>query len=97
MRRAARVDANHSSVRRAFEAMGCTVLDLSAHGSGCPDLLVARAKQTVLVEVKDGSKPPSARQLTPDQKEFHKNWNGKIFVVETLDQVMWIANGLCRE
>jgi hypothetical protein len=60
MRRAAKVDANHADIVKALRAAGCGVLDLSKVGNGCPDLLV-HAGVTVLMEIKDGSKPPSAR------------------------------------
>jgi hypothetical protein len=46
-----------------------------------PDLLVGYNNKTALIEVKDGSKPPSARQLTPDQQEWHRKWNGGTLAV----------------
>ncbi len=76
MRRAARVDANHAAIVAALRAAGCSVLDLSAVGGGCPDLAVGVAGRTVLIEVKDGAKPPSARALTPHQVRWHADWRG---------------------
>jgi len=81
MRRAARTDATHAAVVQAFEAMGCAVLDLSRVGAGCPDLLVARGGRMVLVEVKDGAKAASRRQLTPAQVVFHDRWPGPVVIV----------------
>jgi hypothetical protein len=46
-----------------------------------PDLLVGYRNKTALIEVKDGSKPPSARQLTPDQQKWHRKWNGGTLAV----------------
>jgi hypothetical protein len=40
VRRAAKVDANHGEIVKALRSAGCGVLDLSAVGNGCPDLLV---------------------------------------------------------
>lgn len=64
MRRAARKDANHAGLVRDLVAFGCEVMDVS----GCPcgaDLVVwSRAVGWRVIEVKDGSKPPSARRLT---------------------------------
>ena len=91
MRHRARTDANHALVREAFHKLGCEVLDLSNVGGGCPDMLVfvrtgRRAGSLHLIEVKDGSKSPSHRQLTPAQAEFHKIW--PVHVVDSLEQVL---------
>jgi hypothetical protein len=79
--RAARVDDNHRAVKRALEQIGCSVLDLAAVGGGAPDLVVGWRGRNFLVEVKDGSKPPSKRRLTPQQQTFHAQWRGQIMVV----------------
>ncbi len=86
MRRAAKTDANHAEVVRVLRGAGCGVVDLSAVGKGVPDLLVhppgfPDCRTAVLMEVKDGSKRPSARKLTPDQERFHAEWKGWIYVV----------------
>lgn len=75
-RRAARVDANHSAITGALIACGCEVQSLAAVGQGVSDLLVFHrsTRRLILVEVKDGSKKPSARKLTPDQVEWHSRW-----------------------
>jgi Holliday junction resolvase len=78
---AAAVDANQKTIVAALRTVGCSVLPLHAVGKGCPDLLVAWGEETMLIEVKDGDKPPSARKLTPDQVEFHATWRGRIAVV----------------
>ena len=89
VRRAARVDANHAEIVKAARSVGASVADLSAVGSGCPDLLIglARSGQNYLVEVKDGSKSPSRRVLTPDQAQFHREWQGPICVIESVEQL----------
>ena len=87
MRRAARVDSNMRIIVSAFRALGCSVLDLSRVGQGCGDLLVGSGGLSILCEVKDGSKPPSARKLTPAQKEFRETWNGGLRIVENLTDV----------
>lgn len=67
--------------------MGCKVLSLAAVGNGCPDLLILdRRKRLALIEVKDGSKPPSARQLTPEQAVFHSEW--PVTVVQSVDELL---------
>lgn len=92
MRRAARVDGNHSAVADAFCAMGCSVVSLAAHGKGVPDLLVGVAGRNLLVEVKDGRKAPSRRRLTPDQAAFKAGWRGSILYVDNMSDVPSIVN-----
>ena len=74
--RFAKVDANQTQVVSALRAAGAMVQSLATIGDGCPDLLVGHRGVTILMEVKDGKKPPSARRLTPDQLEWHGKWNG---------------------
>jgi hypothetical protein len=76
MRRAARVDANHEQVVVALQAAGATVQSLAAVGQGVPDLLVGFQGKTLLLEIKDGKKPPSARRLTEQQLVWHGAWRG---------------------
>lgn len=76
MRRAAKIDANQTQVVEALRAAGATVQSLAAVGQGVPDLLVGFQGKTLLMEVKDGRKPPSQRQLTEDQLKWHGAWRG---------------------
>ena len=81
-----RSDANQPDVVKRYREHGCSVLVLSQGHS--VDLLVGCRGDEQLCEVKDGSKKPSARQLTPDEQKFHEEWRGKpIRIVETLDDV----------
>jgi Holliday junction resolvase len=81
MRRAAKVDANQEQVVSALRAAGASVQSLAAIGKGCPDLLVGYQGYTMLMEVKDGAKPPSARRLTDDQVTWHGAWRGSAVAV----------------
>lgn len=74
MRRRSKVDANQAAIVSALRKAGALVQLLHRVGEGCPDLLVCITGNLFLVEVKDGSKPPSARALTPPQVEFHARW-----------------------
>lgn len=76
MRRAAKTDDNHQAIVKALRKVGATVVSLAAVGHGVPDLLVGLGGKTMLMEIKDGKKPPSARQLTPDQQKFFAAWQG---------------------
>lgn len=83
MRRAARLDANHADVLAMLRDIpGCLVESCAAMGHGFPDIMVGFADRIIFLEVKDGSKPPSARKLTPAQERFHKSWGKYIFVVK---------------
>lgn len=72
-RHAHAVDRNQAAIVSALRAVGCLVVDLSACGHGVPDLLVwaPRLRRWLLLEVKDGSLPPSKRRLTPDEEAWH--------------------------
>ena len=88
MRRyAARTDANHAIICSAFRALHCTVLDLSSMGEGCPDICVGVGGISMLVEIKDGSKPPSKRKLNKRQQEWRDTWTGGMRIVESIDDV----------
>lgn len=81
--RARRTDANLKQIAAAFRKAGAQVHVTN----GAWDLTVGYGGLTVLVECKDGSKPPSARKLTPAEREFHAQWTGGIRVVEDEDDV----------
>ena len=88
MRRAAKVDANQPEIVAALRKSGCSVEHLHSVGGGVPDLLVGVAGLNLLLEVKDGAKPPSARKLTPDQVEWHGKWLGHKAVVSTVEEAL---------
>jgi len=97
MRRAAKIDANQTAIVKALRQMGCTVQHLHSVGDGCPDLLVGAHGVTLLVEVKDGTKPPSARRLTPDQEAWHRSWTGgPVAIVTDLEGAVRAVNAVRR-
>lgn len=88
MRRAAKVDDNHGLVVRALRAAGWQVESLAPLGRGIPDLLVAKAGLNMLLEVKDGRKPPSARVLTLAESRFFGRWPGAKAIVESPEEAI---------
>lgn len=91
MRRAAKIDANQNEIVEALRDAGYSVCVTSVVGQGFPDLIVGKGgipRTNVLMELKDGSLPPSKRKLTPQQVEFHRNWQGPICVVETVEDAL---------
>lgn len=96
MRRAAKIDANQPEIVETLRAYGCAVQSLAAIGRGCPDLLAwSPWVGAQLLEVKDGSKPPSARRLTPDQVEYHAKWKGPIHIVTTPEEALTVMGVKC--
>jgi hypothetical protein len=97
MRYAARVDDNHAEIVKAIQRIGVYVIDCSHVGSGFPDLLCAYRGQWTMIEVKDGSKSPSRRKLTPAQTIFHAEALAKgckVHVVEDVDQALRILSAI---
>ena len=76
MRLRGRIDANQREIVAVLRAYGATVESLANIGGGCPDLLVGWRDKTYLIEVKDGKKPLSAQQLTPDEEGWIERWTG---------------------
>ena len=86
MRRKARRDANHKTVGDYLRAQGWSVLDLADHGDGITDYVVGKPHFAALLEVKDPSKPPSARKLTPKEQKVRDAWQGPYIVALTGEQ-----------
>jgi len=89
--RAARVDANQAAIVKALRAAGCSVQPIHRCGEGVPDLLVGYARINWLLECKDGKKPPSARELTPDQIDWHIAWRGQVAVVNSVEEALLLV------
>lgn len=87
--RAAKVDRNQPEIVAALRKVGAFVQSLAAVGQGVPDLLVGFRGETVLIEVKDGAKPASSRQLTDDQVKWHAAWpGGRCVVVKDVPEAL---------
>ena len=78
--RAARRDDNEAEIVTALRGAGATVR-IVTQGDGIPDLLVGYNGYSILMEVKDGKKPPSRRQLTEAEQKFFDEWTGGMLVV----------------
>lgn len=94
MRRAARVDSNHSQIVQALRQVGASVQDLSGVGQGCPDLLVGFRRRSYPLEIKDGAKAKSARRLTPDEEVWHRTWAGDVYVVESVEDALRVIGAI---
>ena len=91
MRKRGRTDGNQDDIVKALRAIGCSVAITSALGDGFPDLLVGRAGFNYLIEVKDGTQPPSRKALTPDEVDFADKWRGHISIAMSVDDALRIV------
>ena len=92
-RRAARQDSNHGAVRLALEQAGCVCTNTHMVGNGFPDLVCGFRRddgqpRIILIEVKDGSLPPSRQKLTPDEQRWFNLWPGDAWVVRSAKEAV---------
>jgi hypothetical protein len=81
--RAHKIDANQADIKAVFLRLGWSVFDTSGVAGGFPDLLCALRGHTVAVEIKSAK-----GELTPPQVRFHREWQGEIATVRTIDDVL---------
>ena len=89
----AKVDANQAAIVEALRAAGCFVTSLAGVGKGVPDALVGSDGKWFLMEIKDGSKPPSGRNLTDDEIKWHKKANcyAPVWIVYDEIGALWVC------
>lgn len=93
MRRAARRDAGEDQIVSAMQACGAYVTKIN--DAGRFDLLCWYNGHTLLLEVKDGRKPPSAQALTPAEEKFHREWPGdNLHIVNSVDSALALLKAL---
>lgn len=78
-----KTDANHIAISDAFRRLGYSVKSMHEVGGGFPDLVVAKGSDTYLVEIKT-----AAGKLNELQQAFIDKWNGKVYVVHCVDDVL---------
>ena len=92
MRRAARRDAGEQDIIKAMREAGAFVKVINDEGTF--DLLVGYTGTsgrfyTLLLEIKDGTKPPSARRLTDAEQKFHDTWPGdNLHIVNSVEEAL---------
>lgn len=91
-----RPDANSGAVADHLRANGWGVHVTTFVGEDFPDLVCACRLFTALVEVKDGSKPPSKRKLSEGQQRFRDAWPGVVITALTPEHALlqleaWLA------
>ena len=83
-----RADCNQKEIVEALRGIGASVVVLSQVGGGCPDLLVGWYGKNLLFEVKS----PTG-DLRQAQKDFFDNWQGRAYIVRSVDEVMELIRG----
>jgi len=93
MRRAARVDANQPEIVQALRNIGCVVIIVSQLKNAF-DILVAYRGKLHVMEIKDGSKTASQKQLTLGEiscKKALENVGVQYNVVESVSDAIKIV------
>lgn len=96
MRVRARKDDNHKEIVKALVDAHVSVLDTSQLGNGAPDIVIGFRGQSILIEIKDGSKPPSKRKLTDDEIVFMNGWRGRYVVINSVDEALELIKELAE-
>jgi hypothetical protein len=91
MRRAAKRDANQPEIVAALRKVGVFVVDLAGVADGIPDIMCGWHGSWKLLEIKDGTRIPSQRQLKPKQVIFHADCAERglpCYVVKSVDEAL---------
>ena len=88
-----KVDANQKDIMTKLRMIpGISVATTHTIGKGFPDIVIGYKGKNYLVELKDGTKPPSQRKLTKDEISFHSNWNGQVDICINFYDVLKLLN-----
>jgi len=90
-----RTDANQKKIVEMVRKLpGASITSTHTIGKGFPDLVIGYKGINYLIELKDGSKPKSQKNLTPDEVEFHMKWNGQIAICENFEDILKILKNI---
>ena len=92
-----RVDDNQREIVSTFRKLGMSVLILSDLGKGCPDLCLGLDGKCYLVEIKNGSHPPSKQKLTDAEQAFFDSWRGNVCVVNSVDNAIRFVENIRQQ
>ncbi len=81
----ARADANQKDIVKTLRKLGASVHSLHREGQGCPDLIAGISGRNYLIEVKDGTRPPSKQRLTPAEQSWKDSWRGQYVVLNSVE------------
>ena len=94
MRRRKRSDKNQKKIVEHLRQIGASVQDLSDVGGGVPDILVGFKGKNYLLEIKN----PESKSygLTENQVLWHDSWNGKVSIVNTLEEALNVIGAIVK-
>lgn len=95
--RGKRKDSNQAEIERELRRVGAEVIDCTVAPQLGFDLLVAFRGQLFVVEVKDGTKPVSARQLTDGESKRREQLEYKgvpYNVIENTEQALQLIGAI---
>ncbi len=91
---AKRIDANQKEIVATFRKLGCSVFVTSEIGKGFPDIVLGFRGDNYLIEIKDGKKPLSQQKLTEQEQEFHREWDGNLCIIRSIEDAISFINDL---
>lgn len=96
MRRAAKVDANQSEIVSALRRVDANVLIVSQLKNAF-DILVGFRDELFIMEIKDGTKPPSQRYLTDGEMQCKNNFERvgvPYYVVNSINEALKVIGAI---
>lgn len=84
-------DPNHAPVMARFRALCPVVEDHSQGGHGYDAIVETARGSFYVVEIKDGTLPPSARRLSPNELKALDRWGHRYKVVLSEDEAIALA------
>lgn len=94
MRTAAKVDKNQPEIVKALRKMGAIVLQTHQLKNAF-DILVGFRGTLFMVEIKDGSLPPSGKKLSKGETQCKDNFESvgvKYWIIESVDDAVNMLN-----
>lgn len=88
--RAKKIDDNQNLIVKQLRRCGVSVAITSMVGHGFPDLVIGIRDKNYLIELKDGNKSASRKQLTTAEKRFADIWAGQVNKAESFDEIKLI-------
>lgn len=94
MRQRARKDDNQTDIVAGLRQIGATVWLTHQLGDGAPDIVVGFRGVNYMLELKDGSKPPSEQLLTAEEARFGYLWKGQYAVVHSFAEAVLVIGAV---
>lgn len=88
------VDSNHKDVVKELRKLGAVVTSVTCVKEFC-DIVACFNGSVILIEVKDGSKPPSQRRLTEREQKYHDKLEKVgcvVHIVNNLEEVNYLID-----